>query len=158
MATVDRPEAGCKRCSKCGEVKPLTAFRRKAEAFDGRRTDCAICQAAWNRAYYVRTFAQQQKLRRRIFLRYLKDGRAAEQQRKARVLNRDKIRARDAVKTALRRGHLQRQPCSVCGESKAFAHHADGYARENRLRVIWLCHLHHQMAHGRLLHLSRPSS
>jgi len=32
-----------KRCSKCGEVKPLSAFYRDRKKKDGRRSDCTEC-------------------------------------------------------------------------------------------------------------------
>jgi hypothetical protein len=32
-----------KRCTVCGEVKPLEQFHKRWEARDGRRTDCARC-------------------------------------------------------------------------------------------------------------------
>jgi 5-methylcytosine-specific restriction endonuclease McrA len=36
----------CKRCSKCGEIKPLDAFSRQNRSKDGRRGECKECVAA----------------------------------------------------------------------------------------------------------------
>ena len=40
-----------KRCSKCGVVKPLAAFVRKAEAPDGHAPTCRECKATVDAAY-----------------------------------------------------------------------------------------------------------
>lgn len=58
------------------------------------------------------------------------------------------VKARRAVQHGIRDGKLTRQPCSVCGASKAEAHHHNGYAREHWLDVVWLCRVHHFAAHG----------
>lgn len=50
-------------------------------------------------------------------------------------------RARDVVKRAVKSGKLIRQPCEVCGELKAEAHH-DDYRKP--LDVRWLCQRHHR--------------
>lgn len=44
-----------------------------------------------------------------------------------------------------RRGHLEKQPCRVCGNPEAQKHHSD-YNRP--LRVIWLCRTHHRLMHA----------
>ena len=49
------------------------------------------------------------------------------------------------VANALRLGVLERQPCAVCGDPKAEAHHND-YA--NPLEVSWLCRTHHRARHA----------
>src|SRR4051794_32810798 len=54
-------------------------------------------------------------------------------------------KARQAVRWALHRGELQRQPCEVCGE-EAQAHH-DSYYPEKWLTVRWLCPSHHKQWH-----------
>lgn len=58
------------------------------------------------------------------------------------------ILAQTAVANAKRKGILIVQPCEVCGTVKRIhAHHYLGYARENWLKVQWLCPSHHQQAH-----------
>jgi hypothetical protein len=52
-----------------------------------------------------------------------------------------------AVQSALRRGLIQRQPCSVCGSEPADAHHAD-YMKP--LEITWLCRFHHKAEHRRM--------
>lgn len=49
------------------------------------------------------------------------------------------------VKKAITRGVLVPQPCEVCGQEKAHAHH-DDYSKP--LKVRWLCRKHHQQHHA----------
>jgi Recombination endonuclease VII len=43
-----------KRCRKCGEFKPLTAFYRQEGCRDGYRNDCKACFAARSKQWYLR--------------------------------------------------------------------------------------------------------
>lgn len=52
----------------------------------------------------------------------------------------EKIKARNAVNSALQTGKLKRLACEVCGVERVEAHHAD-YTRP--LDVRWLCSTHH---------------
>src|SRR5690606_38380620 len=40
-----------KRCTKCGEVKPLDAFNRHRKGALGRRSRCRACQREYNRTW-----------------------------------------------------------------------------------------------------------
>lgn len=51
--------------------------------------------------------------------------------------------ARYRLRTELKSGRMERQPCEVCGK-KAEAHHPD-YSKP--LEVRWLCRKHHAMEH-----------
>lgn len=55
-----------------------------------------------------------------------------------------KISARTIVRQRVYRGTIKRQPCEVCGEPNAQAHHID-YAKP--LDIRWLCHAHHVAEH-----------
>lgn len=55
------------------------------------------------------------------------------------------IWAHNAVRSALRRGLIERGRCEVCGEEPTDAHH-DDYDRP--LAVRWLCRRHHQQLHA----------
>lgn len=57
---------------------------------------------------------------------------------------RQKIMARMTLRKAISRGHVQRQPCEVCGFQPAEGHH-DDYAKP--LDVRWLCRPHHRAHH-----------
>jgi hypothetical protein len=52
-----------KRCSTCGEVKPLTDFHRNRSKRDGRQTVCAACKASYNATYYRQHAGEHRDLR-----------------------------------------------------------------------------------------------
>lgn len=49
-----------------------------------------------------------------------------------------------AVKQALRKGTLHREPCIICGDKKSHGHHEDYLKPAN---VTWLCRKHHSERH-----------
>ncbi|WP_430251250.1 hypothetical protein [Neorhizobium sp. DAR64860/K0K1] len=55
--------------------------------------------------------------------------------------------AHSALRSALRRGLIERKPCEVCGAEKAEGHHPD-YDRP--MLVKWLCAKHHKEEHRRI--------
>lgn len=50
-----------KRCSKCGEVKPLEEFRRDRSKKLGRFPQCRECERQYERAYYPRSTAHSRE-------------------------------------------------------------------------------------------------
>lgn len=58
----------------------------------------------------------------------------------------NRYRAHVLVQRALSKGHLEKQPCEVCGTThgRIDAHH-DNY--DEPLEVRWLCRLHHVQLH-----------
>lgn len=54
-------------------------------------------------------------------------------------------KARAWARKAIKRGHLVRQPCEVCGDARVEAHH-DDYSQP--LNVRWLCPSHHRDHHA----------
>ena len=56
------------------------------------------------------------------------------------LANPEKVRAHIAVRAAVKRGKLCKQPCEVCGCLEVQAHHED-YSKP--LDVRWLCKSHH---------------
>ena len=51
------------------------------------------------------------------------------------------------VAKAIKEGQLKREPCLLCGELNAQAHHAD---YDKPLDVVFLCLQHHRQFHERL--------
>lgn len=45
---------GTKRCSKCGEEKPLSEYHRSSSSRDGRMSRCKTCRSADTRNYVER--------------------------------------------------------------------------------------------------------
>ena len=66
-------------------------------------------------------------------------------QAKWRERNQLKVWAHQALRGALKRGLLERQPCEICGAAETEAHH-DDYDRP--LAVRWLCRAHHRALHA----------
>ncbi len=50
-----------KKCSSCGEVKPITEFHKRKEGHDGYRNQCKLCRRQWefNNKEYIKTKAQE---------------------------------------------------------------------------------------------------
>jgi hypothetical protein len=144
-----------KACTRCGEVKPLTAFAaRRHGSLDGRRSHCLVCGREERIAYRNHHRADESarnKARRPEKAAWLRGKwkrsavamreRAREKYRKA---DRIKLAARRAVREAVERGALTRCACERCGRQRVHAHH-DDYARP--LMVRWLCPVHHMEAH-----------
>lgn len=51
-----------------------------------------------------------------------------------------KANARSYLNVYIRRGAIKKQPCEVCGNEKAQAHHDD---YDKPIEVRWLCVRHH---------------
>lgn len=56
----------------------------------------------------------------------------------------EKAKARELLKYAVKTGKVKKLPCCECGASQVEAHHAD-YSKP--LDVVWLCPKHHRYAH-----------
>lgn len=57
----------------------------------------------------------------------------------------ERVKARDILRRAVSSGKVTKEPCSVCGDPKSFAHHHD-YSKP--LDVTWLCRPHHHAIHN----------
>lgn len=66
--------------------------------------------------------------------------------------NRFKFNARRRLYGAVKRGLVVKGVCAVCGSEDVHGHHTD-YSRA--LDVTWLCRLHHEQAHGKMVPGSR---
>ena len=152
-----------KICKSCGRMLPLESFFRRLSVKDGRVARCRECLSEerkerlkdpkirakrvayskmWNNSpggrRYHRNYKQTKEYKQKELLR-----------RKA-FRNIDKIKARYAVKDAVKYGRLKKNPCAICGKKGTEAHHILGYAPEHRIEVIWLCKLHHQKVEERI--------
>lgn len=144
-----------KVCRTCGTEKPVSQFSKQRAGMIGAH--CLECHNANIRA---KRAANPEKYRD-YFRAYKKrpEAIAARKEReadpkvKARAMlnkmnwamrNPAKRLAQQAVTRATRAGRLIRQPCEVCGNDKAQAHH-DDYSKP--LDVRWLCTTHHAEWH-----------
>lgn len=58
-----------------------------------------------------------------------------------------KVYARNRANQAIRRGKIEKQPCSVCGDIKSEMHH-ESY--DKPFEVIWFCRKHHLEHHKKV--------
>lgn len=150
-----------KRCSKCGSVLALSAFHKDSRRRDGLRSSCSACVAAYQTGYRSthaakirlsdRRRAQRpdrvERERVRLKLREKSPERKAWYARW--VASRPWMkRAHHAVRDALLRGEIKRQPCCVCGRTDQVAAHHDDYSAP--LGIQWLCPAHHRARHAAL--------
>ncbi|KKM26317.1 hypothetical protein LCGC14_1585970 [marine sediment metagenome] len=79
---------------------------------------------------------------------YKKTGALVENKYYHEERDKSKLRANWMVARSIKTGKIMTQPCMVCGDEKAEAHH-DSYTKDNWLIVRWLCRKHHYEAEGR---------
>lgn len=146
-----------RQCRTCGESKPLMDFYSQTNG--NLQRDCKECWKAYvkaNRLARADQYAAYERgratLPHRIALRQAyaatPEGKAKGSQAKRAYSERNPIKraAVTAVNNAIRSGRINRQPCEVCGNPKAQAHH-DDYSKP--LDVRWLCTKHHAEWHRR---------
>ncbi len=143
--------ANMKRCTGCGETKPLDDFYKKNKTSTDRSSRCKQCQIASAKRYYRRTFPSRQAYNRQYNQTPQRKAAHAQHGKNERTRHPLRLKARDAVIHAIRDGRLLRQPCEVCGAENVEGHH-DDYAKP--LDVRWLCFEHHRIAHGQIGHVT----
>lgn len=164
-------------CTKCGTEKPLTEYFKQPGGKYGKKSACKACCKAYAQekgpAYRRRPEYRQRariykqrhlskpgarEVRREQGREYARSPEILERYRISYHLNKQKFRARVAVRTAITRGDLVRtETCQRCGiapgrdrRGRALirAHHHLGYAPEHRLDVEWVCPCCDQKAEG----------
>lgn len=147
------PDTATKRCSKCGQIKPLSEFRPRAGSADGRRADCRECARQRDRSYYAanREAALEHKRQYRIANTDIE----REQDRRYYQANRETLRLKasryrvgnqDAVRERLheRKIRLAEQVfghygmvCACCGATERLTiDHINGDGGEHRRKVF----------------------
>lgn len=128
-----------KRCTKCGEVKPLSEFWRNKRVKNGRTSRCKSCLYAYHRkwskknAEHVREYKRQWfQENREFWYQYVNDWKERHP---------EWVRARRAVEYAIRKGELVRpkrcEQCKATGTPIQAAHYS--YEKGRELDVRWLC-------------------
>lgn len=119
-------------CSDCG-----VASHRPGRSY------CLNCAAARSRRWWATHDHPDDAARSR---RWREGNREAwlGSLRRYKEANREKFAAYRALKRAVARGDLVREPCEVCGVEPAESHHPD-YSRP--LDVRWYCRSHHRSLH-----------
>jgi hypothetical protein len=139
-------------------MKPETAFSKNARNSDGLQRDCKSCAAARYQANREKIRSQQKANWKRYSeansdrlksknVEYRKQHPEASrlQKERYRAASGPKVEAKNKVWSHVLTGRIKKQPCEVCGEPKADAHH-DDYSKP--LDVRWLCRKHHAEWHA----------
>lgn len=159
-----------KICSRCRLLRPLDCFRLRPGTRNlyGVSSECRECERAYRkengekfgayraewlkknrekqRSYSRRYYEKNREKRIQDAVEYARSRRAATKkiEEKYRRENALKVKAREAVRKALREGTIKKLPCSVCESPLSQAHHPD-YSKP--LDVVWLCTKHHGERH-----------
>lgn len=131
-----------KICSKCKINKNRKTFGKDSSRKDGLRSDCKKCVCLSAQRYRNTNAGKKAIATAKRKYRNSVKGKATiyAHDRRHKKNSKEKIKARDAVKYALRTGKLQKEPCH-CGKIEVQAHH-DDYSKP--LDVEWLCIKHHK--------------
>jgi hypothetical protein len=125
-----------KRCTKCGEVKPLHEFQKKGD--NRRRADCRACAAAYNRTWQRKNPEKLRKNRKKYYERHQERLRAekAEWQRAHPEQAQDAhLRRTFGITLDQYRGLQEKQggKCAVCDQEETAVDKRTGKVR--RLHV-----------------------
>jgi hypothetical protein len=134
-------EVATRKCTTCGQVKPITEFSPHKHYRGGRRWHCRACGAADFRRWRQENLAYA----RRRDLRY----RARQNASRRTLAARRKQEVRKLSLYAVRLGVIARKyNCEKCGIDARHAplhrHHPD---YNNPLNVVWLCAVCHGEMH-----------
>lgn len=148
-----------KKCSKCGEVKPLDAFSLHSSGPLGHHSWCKACVAEYDkitRAQRREYYRERRRLYRAVDpeetrhkrTKYRKDNRA-KISRYQKEYGKRRPKQRHAIllaNEAKHTGELQRpECCEICHRNTTLQMHHQNYSRP--LEVNWLCRQCHATIH-----------
>jgi len=144
-----------KVCPKCGQSKPADQFAKDKRRNDGLQFYCRACHAVMRQERYWGDESHREKQRAQ-WREYGKRPKVQERKKKREKTigyQINTIRARVAVGTAVRRGHLSpasTMVCVVCKKAQAEQwHHHNGYDKAHWLDVVPVCRECHGKEHWR---------
>ena len=130
-----------KKCFKCGEVKPLSAFYKHAKMSDGHVNKCKECNkidVSKNRAKNIEHYREYDRRRG--------SRQNADYFREYRKTYPNKYKAQTMVSNALRDGRMKKETnCSQCNSDFHVHAHHDDYSFP--LTIRWLCAACHSQWH-----------
>lgn len=140
-------QSACRKCCAAYHRNRYANDPELRERIRVRRAQNAQRTRNYMREYCARN-RERTKERSQEYLRSLSPERARDIRSRAQAKYRSKFpyrdRARSRVRHALKTGQLLKEPCKICGDTKAQAHHSD-YGKP--LDVMWLCSDHHSAWH-----------
>lgn len=131
-----------KHCNTCDTRKQKSEFGNRKASVDGLSSKCKTCQRVYDKARNN----QKHRIEARKIYAQTDEGKLKTNKAKAeyRKRNPQKTAAHSMVAYHIRSGHLHKEPCEVCSETEAHAHH-DDYTKP--LNIRWLCDFHHKEWH-----------
>lgn len=153
------PEQAYKRCTKCGEIKPLSEYHRHSSLKDGRFNSCKVCERAKARQWHAANPGRSRQWEREnpeSVARTRKRARAkradAERLERQKYQERypEKTKARRVFAKALQTGKLVKPAsCEDCGvrPEKTIDLHGHHHDYSKPLDVEWLCRACHGKRH-----------
>lgn len=138
------------KCGRCSVFKPESDFYVDGKTAAGISSQCRACHMEGN----LRT--RDRDNARSLNADHMRRARAADPEKfrardrasaqKKRLLNSEKVLARQALNNAVKRGDVVRPgACEACGHLTAVAGHHDDYSKP--LQVRWLCRACHGKEH-----------
>jgi len=142
-----------KTCRACKETKALAEFNKHPKMKDGHLNQCKLCRAKYMTEYYKTEKGKSVILNNQYCYHATKKGKAAilRAAQLSKIRHPEQIKAKDAVKYAIKVGKLPRANklvCHYCGNQAREYHHHKGYAPQHRLDVIQICSSCHKKQHS----------
>lgn len=156
-----------KKCSRCKVLKDISCFHKSCAGRYGVRSWCKDCvreycksdsgRRARKKAFEKWSDSEKGKNWRKNYIESGKSAEACSKWGKSekgykyscdRVISKNKSRANDSVRCAIKKGELIRpNKCSVCGKKcRVQAHHSD---YKSKLDIIWVCQSCHRKLDAR---------
>mgnify|MGYP000985966304 CR=1 FL=1 len=137
-----------KTCKMCGEA-------RDESNFPGRKRTCNIC---YNRMYHENVGGLRDRVLARTKRKDAKRTKLDHLEKKRKAMEKwpEKMRARQIVANALKKGTVTRMPCQICGSDRRVHAHHDDYSKP--LQILWLCSFHHGERHRLLNRYGSPGA
>ena len=147
-----------KKCFKCGKEKSRSEFYKHPQMGDGLLGKCKECtKADTKKQYRDNPEARKEYERKRGRTEHRKTW-AINNQRKVRIRDPIRYKARGKLLRAVQSGKIQRLPCEFEGLDcfgEIQAHHED-YSKP--LEVRWLCFKHHCHVEGRSIECEKEQA
>lgn len=141
-------------CTKCKVDKPTSEFFRYRSHKSGYDYQCKECVSIRQQKYYWNNHDRCMGRGRRQYEKHKEKSKArnakwekdnSEKRLEYRKMFPDRMVAYSDVKNAIRRGEMQKDPCSRCGATKHIHGHHEDYSKT--LDVVWLCIKCHSEVH-----------
>lgn len=163
------PADAVKICPKCEEEKTLDSFSKNRRTKDGRQVYCKKCKSTYQKVYRKTPAGRETQRRnnrtpsskaaRKRYIksdkgkesvkRYYQSDKGKQTRKRYDKRHRNRVRAREAVRRALKRGDLVRpNKCPECNRTDLpIESHHPSYKKKDWLNIEWQCSECHDKKH-----------